>query len=1623
MNVRVLQTLPNDLKQGAALEHASHVVNMIAGSKSLFNSVKNETVSNVKREITSQTDQDTSKVVRTSTTVGTTGMSAVSSITTPLKYSYYERKAASMAQKLNRLNESFFQTESINQLGMQFSSVSNVYDEKGHLAGDALTSKHTASVKDGLSGNVASYWHVHDGNNQIVNNHAAISNYATEVKNVRQYMFDKAVRDYGLGYALTHKHYVGEHYGVSAGESFTFQRFNKAFDKMSKYENAMDSFSKPKSFGMGAFRLATMPLKGSEAMKGVDLGSATYRGLKNVNKFVFRPITNVTFNVGLKAVSASRVLSLSRMNKVSYASMRNILLRSSNPFDKAFKFCQSKTVKFSNIFGKNPLLVSLRNLPMRGIRLANAKFTTFILDKTGLLYRDSTLGTFARNKARMANLKYNRIKTGMTKKTYKIEKKNIRKSNHRAIKKIYDKTKLGKFTNRINNRINVFGDKLKDIKKGIKSGVKNGFKATGRFLSKPARWVLNETKFGRGIRDFFKKIAGKIAEWFKNVMAMIKSLGAFISSVVSTIAVTLGVLIIAYYVVYGVARFYDMFVFDHSAYAQKAKYIYNQIVKCHQEQLQNVLNIAMKYDAASIDYPNGTRDNVKEVWSGVSVMLQEQIDKNAFKKKEVQDITRTLYHNTHTLTFEYYDFEYDDGTIGHACNIFLDINHGETFAYEIMSNEKVETLPYVPTLVADSADWLSVVKNTKLAMAQASNEYNSSKSVKVNFVDQFRNLQQHEIRLDSTGYLSECLRIYGSISGNISTYDLLTKGYMSRFLRFKFTGFSDLQEGDILVSKDGVSVYGWTIGNNDYVYSWNEQSTNIAATNKDNGLNYELVWRPIYAGVSNKNTVDVDSVNETDRILYPNVPMFSNEPEFDENGNESMALVSVKNTLQDFLADPWIFTSRNFNEFNQNEANAFWTGEVTDHILTDAINGKTRNINAYSGRLSSTDFLRCVLAQHGIKTDYDPIRRITELGDVAPLTSLQTGDVIWYISPLEHYITSNYENIYQMMPSTPIKVDGEESFTLNGTGIEFKYTVGGLTQNEEGIKLESQDGLCHYAIPLIVLDTDSAGNAWVVGYTYDLLKPIDWSQMIDSNIVNNEDRNQHDWAVRDDWTDDNIPQIYKYNLKDLDESRVWFSLRPRGYTREPIFGATMYFEGWTDENIVNLMDMINDSCWSDSTNVYHLSHRGDVEGEDKTVSWKWYKDIGFDLQNDSSVHGWGAVLNCRTISELKARAARNSPETFWDFVFPEFSSRTLSSYFDYRGYATQEHIKELENNLVPYAVTSYEETGILPSTAYCYALALSNSHTSMESLFGKNIYSLLADSSWRGNFVTIDDYEYPSQDTVNKIRKDFRMYDYYEDCYDDWVKAIVHMTILTDQKVRLARESVNESNIHNIDNTNFVQQMNILNRTQAPNDTWSSIQKVSNAALSVYSSKRSYMENIDKIAKERRTATENIEWLDKEINILIERCNNANVPTDEDCEKLMDYIKLYAVSGGMLAGYPDYVTERSDNAAYMVYNNVDDYLSELKDIYKKWQKNKKAELISSIFASLGVTEDEWSNMSPGEKKKFANGLTDEQKETLKSLIGDSLMVGVDSALHPTIPIEITDTVNEFHILWTTSGYF
>ncbi|MBR5355532.1 MAG: hypothetical protein IK121_01285, partial [Lachnospiraceae bacterium] len=389
MNVRVLTTLPNDLKQGAALEHASHVVNMVSGSKNLFNSVKNETVSNVKREVTSQTDQDTSKVVRTSTTVGTTGMSAVSSITTPLKYSHYERQAASMAQKLNRLNESFFQTKSINQLGMQFSSVSNIYDEKGHLAGDALTSKHTASVKGGLSGNVASYWHIHDGNNQIVNNHAAISNYATEVKNVQQYMFDKAVRDYGLGYALTHKYYVGEHYGVSAGESFAFQRFNKAFDKMSKYENAMDSFSKPKSFGMGAFRLATMPLKGSEAMKGVDLGSATYRGLKNVNKFVFRPITNVTFNVGLKAVSASRVLSLSRMNKVSYASMRNILLRSSDPFDKTFKFCQSKTVKFSNIFGKNPLLASLRSLPMRGIRLANAKFTTFVLEGTGLLYRDS----------------------------------------------------------------------------------------------------------------------------------------------------------------------------------------------------------------------------------------------------------------------------------------------------------------------------------------------------------------------------------------------------------------------------------------------------------------------------------------------------------------------------------------------------------------------------------------------------------------------------------------------------------------------------------------------------------------------------------------------------------------------------------------------------------------------------------------------------------------------------------------------------------------------------------------------------------------------------------------------------------------------------------------------------------------------------------------------------------------------------------------------------------------------------------------------------------------------------------------------------------------------------------
>lgn len=154
------------------------------------------------------------------------------------------------------------------------------------------------------------------------------------------------------------------------------------------------------------------------------------------------------------------------------------------------------------------------------------------------------------------------------------------------------------------------------------------------------------------------------------------------------------------------------------------------------------------------------------------------------------------------------------------------------------SSDSSDSTNISETFTSDSSNWLSCVRAVKEAVAAQKPGYNQS-----NYINITINGKTIRTRTDCSGVVSAMLQSYGSYAaGTMSSTGNMQGAPPKGFKKLNWSGWNNLQEGDILIRSGHTEVYA---GSGKKVYNAGGTSSinNPGAT--DSGYNsYTYVWRP-----------------------------------------------------------------------------------------------------------------------------------------------------------------------------------------------------------------------------------------------------------------------------------------------------------------------------------------------------------------------------------------------------------------------------------------------------------------------------------------------------------------------------------------------------------------------------------------------------------------------------------------------------------------------------------------------------------------------------------------------------------------------------------------------------------
>ena len=577
---------------------------------------------------------------------------------------------------------------------------------------------------------------------------------------------------------------------------------------------------------------------------------------------------------------------------------------------------------------------------------------------------------------------------------------------------------------------------------------------------------------------------------------------------------------------------------------QRGTKIMNTLDNCHDDFMNKLNEIRLKYDTTDTQYPSGSIENYKEIFCAAEVMCNYDFD--SVTDAELQGWVNDLYERTHIITEEPYDFQYADGTWGEACHIYVDIQRDEMLAYSAMEgvatgsgNQVGITAGNCPKGIVVNEDWMNVVRTLKTLIAQTNASYNQSTYLPIGVNDAI-----YTVRTDCSGYVSACLWASGAspIGTNWNSQSLLNAASIPGFVKYTWNGWDNLQEGDIIaygeggkkIDANGSEYYGWSghteifaYNSNGKHYVYSNGSTNslrsavpTVAGNHGYTASNTCVWRPINPG-SSSTTVDVagavditmDFAEYFELPFYDNgtaVILFSNQAGVtfnEETGNEDGYETALAATVNAEIASTQFFTASKFDAYNN----------MKPHTLDKDTTSSFVSVSSY-------DFVRYIAARHGVtlpldyfEEDIDSIE--TDLENVTVAT-MKPGDILFYIP---------------------------QTIEINNSLVLAPYSYGYGSKQFELIKRS--------IIPMICCE-----DGTVVAYSRNALCTL---ASYDASSA----------------------YIRKYNVSDLNQEYIFDIIRPSGYTIAETYGANGTFAGWNDENIKGLLYLLKGEQWETGTLV------------------------------------------------------------------------------------------------------------------------------------------------------------------------------------------------------------------------------------------------------------------------------------------------------------------------------------------------------------------------------------------------------------------------------------------------------
>lgn len=846
---------------------------------------------------------------------------------------------------------------------------------------------------------------------------------------------------------------------------------------------------------------------------------------------------------------------------------------------------------------------------------------------------------------------------------------------------------------------------------------------------------LSRTKVGQATRIVYNKVTapfrfiGKISEKIRDKFLQ-SAMGKFLSSAFAAVSEAMGyiltvcgiviAIIIAIVILLGVAADIESYTLSRdrqytTAFVQKktnsrgAK-IMKYAKKEHEKAVAALEAEQRQSDVADVNFPNGTKENYKEIYTMMQVASNFDID-TIFADGNDMDLEQAVafvYSCLHKQTSAVYTWSDESGTHS-ARHINLTVLRDDMGCYEAFANYEgdVATGGDVPIAVPDisgeclNADWSTAYTTVKTLIAQSGATYNQKAWQTITVTDA-NGEKSYRVRQDCSGYVYACIRTYQHMMGLPETPEgssstLASSTDIPGFTKIPFS-VNALQPGDIITkSNEHAEIFAGSQGGTVYAYS-NGASNDMAvagATKSVNISNYDYIWRCTGAiGNSNSiggvagatggtttsgnvtanaaksmiettgshlNDISLDPKTFDEFIEYADNTMYIlgfsnmadvkfNEDTGNENGYET-ALLATVNTAK----NNGFFTNTTFTN------NDTTTYEKPDILQTDK-NGKhpsvtyTTNKNHIpkadnSAKVNSADYIRYLMAQHGVTFPF-----YGEYTDMFSILQSSQGGGNTIVK--EVYITDTLSpgDVIWYLP------EGEE-LTANTV---TEYDIANYSTSNVII----QAGIGLKAVPMMYL-----GNGKVTAFCKDITK---------KSVT---DYNNSQGIMRE------------YNLSDLNKNRIVKMFHYTGYTVNPVWGHNEYFAGWTDVNVSSVLEAQNQSIWQASSDYTYTTEEGE------TISYK-------------------------------------------NFYSGE-------DYFAPDVYQTSEHDVEFKKEMLQLGLKYYDIYGVLPSTMYSHAAAASDYRTTEESLKSYNVFEKI-DNGEHG--LEVEKYTYDSDGKPTKTRIKYKQY-------------------------------------------------------------------------------------------------------------------------------------------------------------------------------------------------------------------------------------------------------------------------